>query len=114
MRLTSVSLARNLISNYFRLSLFLGIGLPKCIKMAEIMYKCTFCKKTVAPRTPCKKVVHSKIFHHPYRPKVQRRWVYDKSGRLKQEWVDDKGGVGPQITGEQPICPECAVKRGVV
>lgn len=77
------------------------------------MYKCTYCKKTVPPRTPCKRVVKTKIFHHPFRPKIMRRWVYDKTGKLKQEWVDDKGGVGPQIVAEFPICPDCAVVKGI-
>lgn len=78
------------------------------------MYKCSFCRKTVAARTPCKKVIKTVMFHHPFRPKVQRRWGYDKQGRPKQEWIDDKGGVGPQIVSEHPICPDCALVRGVV
>jgi hypothetical protein len=78
------------------------------------MYKCSFCRKTVPPHTPCKKVVKTVMYHHPFRPKVQKRWTYDKVGRLKQEWIDDKGGVGPQIVSEHPICPECAIQRGVL
>ena len=78
------------------------------------MYRCSFCKKNVPAKTPCKKVVKTKLFNHPFRPKVQKRWGYDKAGRLRQEWIDDKGGVGTQIVSEHPICPECAVARGVV
>lgn len=78
------------------------------------MFKCSFCNKSVPPRTPCKKVFRTHVYNHPFRPKVQRRWTYDKSGKLKQEWRDDKGGIGIQIISEHPICPECAVIKGVV
>ena len=78
------------------------------------MYKCTFCKKTVAAGTPCKKVVETVMFRHPFRSKVQRRWTVDKSGRPKQEWIDDKGGMGTQIVAEYPICPTCAKAKSVV
>jgi hypothetical protein len=78
------------------------------------MFKCSFCGKTASKGTPCKKVTKTVIFHHPFRSKVQRRWGFDKSGRPKLEWIDDKGGVGPQIVSEHPICPDCAVVRRIV
>jgi hypothetical protein len=78
------------------------------------MYKCSFCKKVVPPRTSCKKVINSRVYHHPFRPKVQRRWGYDKMGRLRWEWVDDKGGIGPQIISECPICADCALIKGTL
>ncbi len=76
--------------------------------MPIIMYNCSLCGKTASPRTPCYKLIKTRTFHHPYRPKVQKRWVFDKNGKWKMEWRDDKGGVGTQIVSEKPICPECA------
>lgn len=76
------------------------------------MYKCHFCKKSVPPRTPCSKVVtRVKMFNHPFRPRVQKRWTVDKSGRNKIEWRDDQGGTGVQIVQEVESCPDCAKAR---
>lgn len=73
------------------------------------MFICHFCRKSVAPRTPCNKVITKTImFQHPHRPKVHRRWGIDKQGKPKIEWIDDKGGLGPQIAVEVQSCPECA------
>lgn len=77
-------------------------------KVPIIMYNCYLCGKIVPPRTPCHKLTKTRIFHHPYRARVQKRWVFDKNGKWKMEWRDDKGGVGTQIVSEKTICPECA------
>jgi hypothetical protein len=75
------------------------------------MFKCELCKKQVAAKSPCKKVVIIKrMFQHPYRPKVQKHWGVDKNGRPKLEWADDKGGRGEQIVREVFACTECAAK----
>jgi hypothetical protein len=52
------------------------------------------------------------MYQHPFRPKVSKRLVYDENGKIKQEWVDDKGGGGPQITSEHAVCPECYIRHG--
>lgn len=74
------------------------------------MYKCSICRKTVPPRTSCIRITKTHMYQHPYRPKAQKKLVYDKTGKLKTEWVDDKGGVGPQIVSEHPVCPSCAAR----
>lgn len=75
------------------------------------MFKCEFCKKLVPARGPCNKVVTKKIMHqHAYRPRVQKRWGFDKAGRPKLAWVDDKGGRGYQVVHEAQACMECAVR----
>lgn len=76
-------------------------------------FRCSVCKKSVPPRTGCKRIVRTRIHHHPYRSKVQRKWGYDKTGKLKLEWTDDRGGTGTQIVSEHPVCPECAAIRGI-
>lgn len=76
------------------------------------MFVCNFCRKPVKPRTACKKVVTEyRMFNHPHRSRVQKRWGYDKQGKKKLEWVDDKGGVGPQIVIEVNACGECALQH---
>lgn len=66
----------------------------------------------MAPRTPCKKVVvQTVMFHHSHRPKVHRRWGIDKQGKPKIEWIDDKGGIGPQIAREVAACPDCSLRH---
>lgn len=73
------------------------------------MFKCEFCKKQI--KSNCKKVVTEKRMHqHPYRPRVQKRWGFDKAGRPKLEWVDDKGGRGFQIVHEVQACVACATR----
>lgn len=75
------------------------------------MFNCDFCRKTVEPKTPCLKIITAKRMHnHPFRPKVQKKWVLDKTGKIKEEWADDRGGVGPQIVHEAKACTECHKK----
>ena len=75
------------------------------------MFKCEFCRKQVPSGGGCKKVVTAKRMHlHPYRPRVQKRWGFDKSGRPKLEWIDDKGGKGYQIVKEAQACADCAAR----
>jgi len=76
------------------------------------MFICTFCKKSVPPRTGCKKVITKTVmFQHPHRPRVHKRWGVDKQGKPRIEWIDDKGGIGPQIVHEVPACPECSAEQ---
>lgn len=72
------------------------------------MYQCTFCRKSVGPKVPCKKHIVTRLHHHPVRTKAQKKWVKDKmTNRMKVEWSDDVGGVGSQIVAEYPICEQC-------
>lgn len=76
------------------------------------MFICNFCKKSVPCRTPCKKVViQTVMYHHPHRPKVHRKWILDKQGKPRLDWLDDKGGIGPQIAVEVPACPTCGLEQ---
>ncbi len=76
------------------------------------MYRCGFCNKVSKPRASCNKVVvATRMHHHPFRQKVQQRWVLDKNGKRKLEWCDDPGGVGPQIAHEVDACADCAKER---
>jgi len=77
------------------------------------MFRCSVCKKTVPPRTPCKRFVTTRMHHHPFRGRVQKRWGVDKNGRKKLEWRDDIGGIGSQIVEEYPVCPGCAIGKGI-
>jgi len=76
------------------------------------MFICTFCRKSVPAGTHCKKVVTKTVmFQHPHRPRVHKRWGVDKQGKPRIEWIDDKGGVGPQIVQEVAACPECGAEQ---
>jgi hypothetical protein len=76
------------------------------------MFRCSECGKNVPPKTPCKRKVITRIHHHPFRPKVQKKWTLDRNGKKKLEWADDPGGVGTQIVMEFPVCPTCG--EGIV
>lgn len=76
------------------------------------MFICNFCKKPVKPNTACKKVVTQfRMYNHPHRSRVQKRWGFDKQGKKKLEWIDDKGNPGLQIVTEVNSCLECAVQH---
>ena len=79
------------------------------------MYRCEFCGKNSKPNASCHKVVEATRMHrHPFRAKVQQRWVLDKNNRYKLEWTDDPGGLGPQIVREIDACVDCAKERETV
>ena len=76
------------------------------------MYRCGFCGKVSKARASCHKIItQTRMHHHPFRPRVQQRWVLDKNGRRKLEWIDDPGGIGPQIVSEVNACEGCAKKK---
>lgn len=77
------------------------------------MFRCDFCNKTATAKTSCKKLTVTRMYQHPFRPRVQKRWGVDKSGKKKLEWRDDPGGMGSQIVAEYAACPDCALKEGV-
>lgn len=75
------------------------------------MFKCEFCGRATGPRVPCAKIVTAtQYWRHPFRSRIQKKWGFDKSGKLRMEWVDDPGGYGPQILKERKACPNCAAK----
>jgi len=72
------------------------------------MFICHFCKKVSKPQIACKKIVTKSYMHqHPFRAKVQKKLGYDKNGRLKIDWIDDKGGRGVMIAQEVNSCTDC-------
>lgn len=73
------------------------------------MFVCNFCRQVTKPRVKCNKIVFKSVmFNHPHRARVLKRWGVDKQGKKKLEWVDDRGGVGPQVEKEINACPDCA------
>jgi hypothetical protein len=78
------------------------------------MFRCSFCNKSVPPRTPCKKSLVTKLHQHLFRSKVQKQWTIDKNGKKKLDWKDDPGGTGTQIVAEYSVCPECSEKHKAV
>lgn len=74
------------------------------------MFVCHFCKKVTKPRVKVSRIAtKTEMYNHPHRFKAQPRWGFDKQGKKKLEWIDDKGGFGVQICKEVNSCPDCAV-----
>jgi hypothetical protein len=49
---------------------------------------------------------------YPYRPKANRVVRPDRTGKMKEFFVDDPGGKGQEIAREAIVCHECAKRHG--
>jgi len=75
------------------------------------MYNCDFCGRTAQKGNACIRIITGTRTHrHPYRKGVQKKWVIDKTGKRKIDFVDDPGGIGPQIVSEKKACISCSRK----
>ena len=75
------------------------------------MFVCGFCGAVTPPRTPAVKVVTARRdVHYPFRPKANRLFRLDSSGKVKERFTDDPGGVGWGVLREVLACPPCAAR----
>jgi hypothetical protein len=69
------------------------------------MYRCHFCNRSVAPRTPARRVILAwRTREYPVRPKAFAKRT--KQGKI--EYIDDPGGIGWEIAQEVLACASCA------
>ena len=86
-------------------------------QMAQRMYICENCKKTIGPNVPLiKKVVSKRTAFYPSRWMIKRKQKYEFASYpygtevpKQKNWIClDAGGKGQETIKEASLCPKCA------
>lgn len=85
---------------------------PEAGSSARRMYRCFFCGRVVARRTPASRVViETRPKFYRRRPFANRPITRVLGGRRRTWRPDDPGGVGCETVREALACPACAQER---
>lgn len=77
--------------------------------MLKLVFYCQKCSELVSKGIKSIRFVEStRLTRHPYRSKAHRVVYFDDLGKRRVKFIDDPGGLGPQIAGEICVCPKCA------